>query len=286
MDELTLPGEKPRNFIDLEKVIAGKNPRLLKVLPGFIIDYLKRIIHQDEVNRMIRENQHLFGLDFLEVVLKEMGARIHVDGIENLSKSNRWTVVANHPLGGLDGMALMGVIGKIRPDIVFPVNDILMNLENLKVLFIPINKHGSNSGNVRIIDETYSSDKAVLYFPAGLCSRKIHGKICDLEWKKSFITKTKLHKRDIVPAHIDGRNSNWFYNLAWLRAKLGIKANIEMLYLVDEMFKQKNKDIRIVFGEPIPYTTFDKRYTDLAWAQKLKDHVYQLSSNPNAKFIV
>jgi putative hemolysin len=161
-----------------------------------------------------------------------------------------------------------------------------MNLENLKELFIPINKHGSNAGNVRQIDETYASNKAVLYFPAGLCSRKKHGQICDLEWKKSFITKTKAHKRDIIPTHIDGRNSAWFYNLARYRSKLGIKANIEMLYLVDEMFKQKNKNINIVFGKPIPYTVFDKRFTDLAWAQKLKAHVYQLGSNPYATFSV
>jgi putative hemolysin len=286
MEEQAFKGETPRNFIDLENVISGKNPRLLKVLPRFIIRYLKRIIHQDEINAMIRENNHLYGLEFLDVVLTKLGARIHVSGLDHLTEEGRWTVAANHPLGGLDGMALMWAIGKRRSDIVFPVNDLLMNLENLKELFIPINKHGSNAGNVRLIDDTYASGKAVLYFPAGLCSRKSHGQICDLEWKKSFITKTKIHKRDIIPTHIDGRNSNWFYNLARIRNNLGIKMNIEMLYLVDEMFKQKNKDIKIVFGKPIPYTVFDKRFTDLAWAQKLKDHVYALGSDPHATFNV
>jgi putative hemolysin len=286
MEEQAFRGESARNFIDLEKVITGKNPRLLKILPRFIISYLKRIIHQDEVNGLIRENEQLYGFDFLDVVLSTLGARIHVSGQENLIAGERWTVAANHPLGGLDGMALMWAIGKVRTDIVFPVNDLLMNLENLKELFIPINKHGSNSGNARVIDETYASDKAVLYFPAGLCSRKQQGGIFDLEWKKSFITKTKTHKRDIIPAFIDGRNSNWFYNLAKVRSKLGIKGNIEMLYLVDEMFKQKNKDINIVIGKPIPYTMFDKRFSDLAWAQKLKEHVYSLRLNPNATFSV
>jgi len=286
MAEQAFRGEPTRDFIDLEKVISGKNPRLLKILPRFIIRYLKRIIHQDEVNRLIADNQHLYGFDFLEVVLDTLGARIHVSGQENLVAGSRWTVAANHPLGGLDGMALIWAIGKVRTDIVFPVNDLLMNLENLKELFIPINKHGSNAGNVRIIDETYASEKAILYFPAGLCSRKQKGGIYDLEWKKSFITKTKAHKRDIIPAHIDGRNSNWFYNLARIRSKLGIKGNIEMLYLVDEMFKQKNKDINIVFGKPISYTVFDKRFTDLAWAQQLKEHVYMLGSDPNATFSV
>jgi len=193
-------------------------------------------------------------------------------------------VAANHPLGGLDGMALMWAVGKVRKDIVFPVNDLLMNLDNLKELFIPINKHGSNAGNVRLIDETYASEKAILYFPAGLCSRKGKGGICDLEWKKSFIAKTRVHQRDIIPAFIEGRNSEWFYNLARWRSRLGIKANIEMLYLVDEMYKQRNKDIYITFGKRIPYTEFDRRYKDLAWAQILKHHVYSLSKNPEAAF--
>ena len=284
MNEQAFRGESSRNLIDLEKVISGKNPHLLKILPRFIINYLKKITHQDEINRFIRENQKIYGIEFLDIILKEFGARVHVSGLRNLTKNGRWTVAANHPLGGLDGMALMWAIGKVRSDIVFPVNDLLMNIENLKDLFIPINKHGSNSGNVRMIDDTYASDKAVLYFPAGLCSRKKHGKIVDLEWKKSFITKTKAHKRDIIPAYIEGRNSNWFYNLARFRSKLGIRANIEMLYLVDEMFKQKNKDITIVFGKPISYTVFDRRYTDLEWARKLRDHVYTLKTNPDAKF--
>lgn len=279
-----MTGAVPADLIDLEKVIADKNPRLLKALPGFVLRYLKRIIHQDEVNKLIKDNHDLYGLEFLDVILKTYGVKIQAEGIENVSPEGRWTIAANHPLGGLDGMALMWVVGKVRTDIVFPVNDLLMNLDNLKGLFIPINKHGSNAGNVRLIDQTYASDKAVLYFPAGLCSRKSKDGICDLEWKKSFITKTRAHHRDIIPAYIDGRNSNWFYNLARLRGMLGIKANIEMLYLVDEMFKQKNKNITITFGKPIPYTTFDRSFPDLVWAQKLKDHVYGLRTNPTAQF--
>lgn len=272
------------DLIDLEKVISGKNPRLLKALPRFVINYLKRVIHQDELNRAISENRHLFGLDFLDRILSNFGVHIEVNGLDNLSKVPRWIVVANHPLGGLDGMALMWAIGKVRKDIVFPVNDLLMNLQNLNELFIPINKHGSNSGNARIIEETYASDKAVLYFPAGLCSRKQKGTICDLEWKKSVIAKAKQHKRYLIPTFIDGKNSNWFYNLAWWRGKLGIKANLEMLYLVDEMYRQRNRKIAITFGEPVPFETFDKRFKDIEWAQLMKKHVYMLEKDPAAAF--
>lgn len=284
MEAMTEENRTDTKFIDLEKVISEKSPRLLKALPGFIIRYLKRIIHQDELNQAINSNRHLYGIDFLDSVLRNFGARMHITGLENISADSRLTVVANHPLGGLDGMALMWAIGKVRKDIAFPVNDLLMNLRNLNEMFIPINKHGSNSGNVRQIDDAYASSKVVLYFPAGLCSRKQKGEICDLDWKKSVVTKTRLHKRELIPTYIEGRNSNWFYNLAWLRGKLGIKANIEMLFLVDEMYKQKNKDIYISFGKPISYTVFDKRFSDVAWAQKLKEHVYHLKSNSETVF--
>jgi putative hemolysin len=159
-----------------------------------------------------------------------------------------------------------------------------MNLPNIDGLFIPVNKHGSNAGNISLFEETFASEKTLLYFPAGLCSRKQAGGISDLEWKKSFISKARKHKRYIIPTHIDGRNSNFFYNLASIRKFLGIKINIEMLYLVDEMYKQKNKHIRIIFGKPIPYQVFDKRFTDLVWAKHVKTFVYSLENHQNGTF--
>jgi putative hemolysin len=285
MEDQHVGSQKNENFLDLDRVIANKNPGLLRVLPRFVLNYLKKVIHQDDLNEIVRKYGHLSGLDFLNACLKGFGVNIIFTGLENVSADGRWIVASNHPLGGLDGMALMWVIGKIRKDIVFPVNDLLMNISNLKDLFIPINKHGSNASNIRIIDDTFASDSAMLFFPAGLCSRKLKSGICDLEWKKSFITKARTYKRDIIPCFINGRNSDWFYNLARFRAFLGIKSNIEMLYLVDEMFKQRDKEIVITFGKPISYTIFDKTKPDLTWAQKLKSHVYELETNANSIFI-
>lgn len=277
--------EITEDFVDLERVITSKSERLNRLLPGFIKSYLKRVIHQDEINKALYRNREKFGLDFVEAILQEFGAILNVSGTEYISESNRFIIASNHPLGGLDGLALMHVAGKIRPDIVFPVNDLLMHLPQLRSLFIPINKHGSNAENAKIIDDTFASDRAILYFPAGLCSRKQPGGICDLEWKKSFITKARKHKRDIIPCHINGRNSNWFYNLSRLRNLAGIKANIEMLYLVDEMYQQHDKTLNIIFGKPIHWQTFDKRHTDLDWAQHVKAHVYKLESAPEAVFV-
>jgi len=284
MEDQPVIGQSGKFRLDLDQVIGNKNPGLLKILPRFVLDYLKKVIHQDDLNGILTRHASLYDLDFLDAVLKDFGVKIIYNGLENIPVQGRWIVAANHPLGGLDGMALMWVMGKIRKDIVFPVNDLLLNIPNLKGLFIPVNKHGSNAGNAKLIDETFASDKAMLFFPAGLCSRKQNGLICDLEWKKSFISKAKRHKRDVIPCYINGRNSNWFYNLARLRAMLGVKANIEMLYLVDEMFGQRDKEIVITFGKPISYTIFDKQNSDLVWAQKLKAHIYNLKVERNSSF--
>jgi len=297
--------EITEKFLDIEGVIASKNPALLKIIPGFVIRYLKRIVHQDEMNGYIYNNRDQFGLDFIEAIFKDFGARIFArcvirdsrfakeerewipvneafriaDHLAQIIKpEGRYIIAANHPLGGLDGMALIDVVGKVRPDIVFPVNDILMNVPGLKPLFIPINKHGRNTENIRIIDETFASDKVILYFPAGLVSRKHRGgEIRDLAWKKTFISKAKKYRREVIPVHISGQNSNFFYNLANWRKRFRIKANIEMLFLVDEMVKHKDKPIRFTFGEPIPYTTFDKSKTDVQWAEEVKETVYALA---------
>ncbi len=272
------------NFIDLEKVFSDKNPGLAKVMPRFVFSYLKRVIHQAELNKAIWRNRNEYGVDFAGKILHEFGARIKTHGIEKVPKSGNQLLAANHPLGGLDGLALMSEIGKVRTDFLFPVNDLLMNLPNLKQLFIPINKHGSNAENIRIFNQTFASNIMLLYFPAGLVSRKNNSEIVDLEWKKTFLTRSIKYKRDILPVHVSGRNTNFFYNLANWRKRLGIKANIEMLYLVDEMYKQKDKTINITFGNLIPIDTFDKRHTHAGWAQKLKDHVYALGRGEQPDF--
>jgi putative hemolysin len=264
-------------FIQLDKVIASKNPMLLKILPGFVIRYLKKVTHEDNINDLIYRNREKYGLDFIQEALDEFGTNIIVLNEDKIPKKGRYVIAANHPLGGLDGIALMGVVGNVRKDIVFPVNDLLLNVPNLRELFIPINKHGSNVQYVRIINDTFESDKIILYFPAGLVSRKQSGVIKDLPWKKTFITKARKYKRDVIPVYIEGRNSNFFYNLANFRKFMGIKSNIEMLYLVKEMYDQCDKTIHIVFGDPISYQTFDRSQTDAFWTEMVRQTVYELN---------
>ncbi len=274
-----------RQYVDIKEVLRQKSPKLAKFVPGFLLRYFKdHIIHQDEINEVIKLYGDRVGVPFIDGTLDYMKTKINITGIENIPETGRYIIASNHPLGGLDGLALMWAVHKRRPDLIFPVNDILMNIKNLEPLFIPINKHGSNAQNIGIINETFESDRIVCYFPAGLVSRKQKGVIKDLDWQPTFITKAKRFKRDIIPTFISGNNSNFFYNLANLRKKLKIKANIEMLFLVDEFHKQKNREISITFGKPVPYQTFDKRMKKEQWANRMRDFVYTLKENPLAEF--
>lgn len=271
-------------FIDIRKIFNSKNPRLAKSIPGFIFRLLGRIIHQDEINAFMYSNKDRWGLDYTRAILEGFKVGSAVVNPPVLSPGGRYLLASNHPLGGMDGIALLYETGKLRKDVMFPVNDLLLNLPNLYELFIPVNKHGSNAENIRLFNDTFASDVVILYFPAGLVSRKQNGVIKDVEWKKTFLTKAKAYHRDIIPVYISGRNTNFFYNLANIRKKLGVKANIEMLFLPDEMYKYKNKTIVITYGKPIPIGTFDKSKSDQEWASLLKEHVYKLEANPDQEF--
>ena len=265
--------------VDVEQILNSKNPSLKKMVPGFLLRYLKKIVHQDDLNVFLRKAGHLKDAEFIAAGLKEFDISYRVTGSENLPEKGRYIFVSNHPLGGLDGLVFIHELSKYYPEIKFPVNDILMNIRNLSGIFLPVNKHGAQDREAAIaIENAYASESQILYYPAGLCSRKKKGVICDLRWHKSFITKAVQYRRDVVPAYFSGRNSNFFYNLSNIRTSLGIKANIEMLYLVDELFRQKGKTIDLVFGEAVPWQTFDRTKTASEWAEWVKEKSYQLQS--------
>jgi putative hemolysin len=265
-------------FIMVRDVIRKKNPSLLKWLPNFVLRYIERIVHEEDINRVMTNIGHLDGLDFVHALIDELGVEVRLEGEENIPKEGGVIFASNHPLGGLDGIAFMHVVGKYRSDIKFLVNDILLNIKNLEPLFIPVNTLGPQGReNSRRIEEAYADKHALLVFPAGLVSRKLAGGIQDLEWKKSFINKAKKYQKNIVPVYIDGKNSNFFYNLARMRERLGIGVNLEMFYLADEMFAQKNKRLTIRIGQPISHETFDATRSEKEWAAYVKQHVYRLA---------
>jgi putative hemolysin len=270
--------------IDIAKVLKSKAPKTK--VPKFIVNYLRRIVHEKEFNEFFKKNPDKKNLEFIKAGLDYLSVSIEIKGKENLPpKGGKYIFASNHPLGGLDGIATGYLIGKEYDGKVrFFSNDLLMHLHPLHDMFIPVNKTGSQGkGHAEMMQKLYESDNHLITYPAGICSRKEKGKICDLEWKKNFINKAVEFQRDVVPIYFEGRNSNFFYNLANLRKFFGIKFNVEMMYLADEMFKQKGKSFSITIGKPIPWETFDKSKTQTQWAQWVKEIVYKMERTSDGR---
>ena len=264
--------------IDIKQVLRQKAPSAARKIPGFMVDYLIRTVHQDELNEILRRYHDKDGVAFMQELIGYFDLNLELVNEENIPAEGRYIFASNHPLGGLDGICLSAIIGgRFDGKIRYLVNDLLLYLSNLRSIFVPINKHGAQGKkNAELIEKAHASDNQIITFPAGLCSRKQNGKIQDTEWKKSFIQKAVEYRRDIVPVFFEGRNSNFFYCLANMRKALGIKMNYEMIYLPDEMFKSKHKTYSIHFGKPIPWQTFDSSRKPAEWAEWVKEIVYNL----------
>ena len=272
--------------IDIDHILKGKMGAKSKYVPKVARNWLKHIIHQDEVNEFLWDNREKTGVEWLEATLRYLDVALDIKGEENLPDKNDgrlYTFVSNHPLGGADGVALGAIIGKKYDGrFRYLVNDLLMNLPGLAPLCIPINKTGHQSRNFpAMVEAGFKSDHHMLMFPAGLCSRKTNGEIRDLAWKKTFITKSIESQRDVIPIHFSGENSDRFYRIANICKWLNLKFNVAMLFLVDEMYKNVHKTFRVTIGKPIPWQTFDTSKNATQWAAHVQDIVYQLGKENN-----
>jgi putative hemolysin len=276
-NEKIVPLIKP---IDLRELVLEKNPKLSSRVPGFVYGLLNRLLHIREVNEIIRKYGHLKGVPFIEAVLQYFDVKVEHYGEENFPASGRFIFASNHPLGGFDGLMLIKVVNDRMGKSLFLVRDELTKIPPLTDLFIPINKFGDQRRSAGVINEAYNSESQILIFPSGLASRKIKGKITDLAWHKHFIQKSVEHRRDVVPVFISGKNSWLFYWLANFRKLIGIKLNIEMFLLPDELFKNKGKTFVINFGKPLPWNSFDRTRTQTEWAEEVKKVVYGLADKP------
>jgi len=266
--------------IDLDKVLREKAPKKSKYVPRCLMNYLKRVVHQDRLNEFIRYGDGRIGVDYLKAMLEYTGVTVNVEGLENISSDAAPSIfVCNHPLGAIDGVGVGYALGSFfNGKIRYMVNDLLMNLPGFAPLCIPINKTGHQNRTLpEQVHEELSSDNHLILFPAGVCSRRKHGLVRDLAWGKQFIVQAQKMQRDVVPMHFSGCNSNFFYRLANIREALGIKFNIEMLFLVDELFRNEGQTFTLTIGKPIPYTTFTKERKPKEWAQYVRSIVYGLS---------
>jgi putative hemolysin len=265
------------NTIDIKELIRSKNPRLAKFLPFFVLNYLKRVLHQKEINQFIKDYNHLHNQEFCSKLLDNLNIKVDIQGIENIPKTGPVIIAMNHPLGGVDAVALISGLEEHRRDLKFIVNDLLLNIPFLKNMFVGVNKFGKNKITVRQqISEAFNADHAICIFPSGKVSRKVKGKIEDLEWKRTFVVYARELNRDIIPIFIDGELSKFFYRLSNFREFIGIKSNIEMFYLADELHKQKNKTFNFTVGKPINVSKEYSTLSDNEATLKIREKLYAL----------
>lgn len=275
-----------KKFVDVSELIKSKNPKLHRRLPKFVVSWIKKIIHENDVNDFMEKNSEKKDYDFCDAIMQYFDVKVKLHGIENIPKTGGAVFASNHPLGGFDAVAMVSQLKGTRNDIKFIVNDLLLSLTNMQGLFIGVNKHGKSSSESRDkINKLFASDQAVFIFPAGLVSRQINGEIQDTEWKKTFVMLAKKNNKPIVPIFIRGRLTNRFYRLSRWRKLLGIKINIEMLFLSDEFFKQRNSKIDILFGTPIPAVFFTNDRTDKEWANYLHELVHNMGREKFGKLV-
>lgn len=275
-----------REHINLERMIGSKNPKLLRCIPKFVMRWFKKLLHLDKINEEIYNQRHLDGPQFAKFVVEDfLNVKIEITNPENIPYSSRALLVANHPIGSIDGMSLIKIVGEKRDDILFPVNDMLCALLNFRDVFVPINKYGRNSSNHDVLNDAFRSDSCVMFFPAGTESKYIDGKFQDFPWKKTFVKKAIEFQRDVVPVYIEGKNSKRFYRLSAIRRFFGVKFDLEMILLPDEMFRYSGKTIKITFGKPIKWETFSKMHSHKEWAAIVRQHVYDLKDNPQKELV-
>lgn len=260
------------NHIDIAQVLSSKGIKPRR----WIVRFLNRLLHVDEINECLDLYGDKEGVEFAQAIMDHLNVTVELRHAERIPKEGCPIIIANHPLGGPDGMALIASVGSVRDDIQFPVNDFLMYVEQLKPVFVPIDKVHGNRNTSAGINEAFAGQNVLLYFPAGLCSRRIKGKITDLEWKPTVVKKAIQHHRDLIPVHIEAQNRHRFYTIANWRKRLGIKFNFEMALLPGEMFAQRGKTFTMTVGEPIPWQTLDDGTTAYEWAQRLHDKIYTI----------
>ena len=265
-------------LLDLNEILG---PKMSAKLPGFVKSFFARRLHIKQINDCIMKAEHYAGAGFFDEALDYIGITYKVRGEENIDLSKKYLFACNHPLGGPEALIIGSIFRKIYGDgFMVPSNQILYNMKPLQEFFVPVSVGGRQGREIsERIAGMFESDRQVLVFPAGLCAKSIKGVVTEMPWKKMFITQARKYERDVVPVHISGHNSKWYFFLSWLSRTLKLKFNLGMIYLVDELFKQKGNEFVITFGKPIEYDRFDKTKTDLQWADEVKNIVKNLASD-------
>lgn len=272
-------------FINLSKAIDESDSKFLQKLPNFIINILKRIIHQEDLNELLTRVNHLKGVDFHNAVIKELNIKTDLLGHENLPENGHCFFFANHPYGIVDGLILTKTILDKYGDLRAIGNEAFKYIPNLVPYIAVVNAYGATSRDyILALEKVFASPVAITHFPAGEVSRKYDGKVQDREWRKSLVSKAVSHQRNLVPFYFHGHNSKTFLYISCVRKFFKLKLNLELALLPHEFFNKRNKTIKVVIGKPIPFTVFDDCFSQQEWTNKVKDFVYSLEKQPYNEF--
>jgi len=270
------------NFIDTAEIIRSRNPALHRLLPGWVLRYIRRILHEDDLNEFMRAHRGDPPDVFVDAALQRLGIAARVISPE-LSLPERCIFVANHPLGGADGLMLMQQLHGMGIEFRAFSNDLLINLTPLQAWMIRVNSYGRQSRNfVKEVEEAAGGHLSLIIYPSGFVSRPWGDGIRDLPWKKTFIQLAVRLRMDVVPVSISGTTSRRFLRLARWRKRLGIRANLEMFLLADEMFRLNGRAYTIYFHPPIPWQTFADGQPPLDWARRIENQLYE--RHPRLKY--
>lgn len=264
--------------IDVGEVLAQKLGSKARYVPRAVVRLVEKLIHQEELNGLLESNFPKRGAEFCEGVLADLDVKLEIEGQEHMPENPRCLIVSNHPLGGLDGIAMIAWLSRHygRP-VHFVVNDMLMVVDPLSDCFVPVNTVGKqNRHSAEALDSVLAGNDPVVIYPAGLVSRLgADGTVADLRWRKMAVTKAIESRRDVVPVYFDGANSPSFYKWARRRTRLGIKFNYEMVLLPREVFRARGKTFRLLVGEPLGWQTLDAA-NPTGQAEALRSLVYSL----------
>lgn len=273
-------------MINIKKEITKKFPKINTQSPMIkksLFKVAQKIIHEDKINEFLEKNKHLEGFDFVESVLDyfKFDFSYSSNDIENIPATGRVVIVANHPLGALDGLCLLKLISKVRKDVKIVANDFLSDLEMMNSLFINVDSFNTSQSKsaIKKVYDSLENEEAIVVFPAGEVSRMSTTGIKDGEWKKGFLKFAKKTNSPILPILLNAKNSKLFYTLSLLNK------TFSTVLLSDEMFKQKEKNINIKIGKIISNENIiPKDISTSGLLKTYKKHVYGLKKGKKSFF--
>jgi putative hemolysin len=273
-------------MINIEKEILSKFPKLSSKTPMLqksLFKIAQKLVHEDKINDFLKKYSHLKGFEFVEAVLDyfKFDFSYSSNDIENIPSSGRVVIISNHPLGALDALCLLKLVGSVRKDVRIVANDFLAGIESLNSLFIKIDnfKTKQSKENIKKIYSALDNEEAVIIFPAGEVSRVSPTGIKDGKWQKGFLNFAKRSKSPILPILVDAKNSKTFYTVSILNK------TFSTILLSDEMFKQRDKNVTIKVGKLIAYENIlDSTSKKLTLVDQYKKHLYGLKKGKKQYF--